>query len=867
MLKKCTSNIVLSLINNKEKNEKIQSKIKQKKNKNFITKNKNSEEKDNSQIKNTVLNKIIVKSNSITQNNNNELYLLNYKNKMSIKNSPIISKNNNKVIKDQSHLKSKIKTTFSNYYTDFVSKNNKSNLNLTEINSPGDDTGEISHFQFNNDTHEDTLPSNKIKYLGLYNTDSSQKINFNTCISNSHISSKDYSLLNKDSILISQNHGKNIENKKMSENSNKIIQKMKQQNSENKKKITSNKNLKHFETNIYKKSKNIIKSKKMDANSNRIDTKKNKNGKNKLNTKILLDNNIKNSNKKNNSGNKTSHDQHIFLSPIQKKINNIVVKMKSSSKKLNKINNNYLAHYNTTNSTLNKETKKIIFQIKENMKKQNFNNNSVLEQNKKQSISHALNKLNKNTNQTKNKFIKISLNTNINVFSYKDEPEINNLETDIYKLMNEHKELSPSLISENKTIEKDLDLQNNNSIIQKDKNLKDYFRAARNALKSMSHSLADASNSNNYKTHKNDILINNKTKIKKNKIEQKQIRDKDDDSNNCTIKKVPVFVGINIFPNQNNKHINISLLMNIFCNQTRNDIKKCILSFLNDKTIMYLSVINKQFYKSIRNIFYINIYNKICKNRNNNFIKKINDSLLYSISNKKSKINKSKLESIYESLCTQTSYLDIILNDLSRTFPNDSKFQKNSIYYNKLYNILTKYSNYNTIIGYAQGLNFLFANALYLFDDEKNAFFYIDGLIKRFGLENYLAEKNPQLSIEINKFSKLLYKYIPDIVNFFDEKLVNHEFFSTDWILTLFSNSMKSNNLFICWNFMIVFGWKFFYCFVIQILVYYKSLIFKTDENGLSQLMKNLLKTQNFNHDLYEIINKALAFMQENIIL
>ena len=699
---------------------------------------------------------------------------------MSIKNSSIISKNNNKVVKDQSHYKSKIKTTFSNYYTDFVSKNNKSNFNLTEINSPGDDTGEISHIQLNNETHEDTLPTNKIKYLGLYNTDSSQKINFNTCISNSHISSKDYSLLNKDSILISQNHENSNEN-----------QKMKPQNSETKKKITSNKNLKHFETNIYKKSKNIIKSKKMNANSNRIDVKKNKNGKNKLNTKIILDNN-KNYKKKNNSGNKTSHDQHIFLSPIQKKINNIVVKMKSSSKKLNKINNNYLSHYNTTNSTLNKETKKVIFQIKDNFKKQNCNNSSVMEQNKKQNISHALNKLNKNSNQTKNKFIKISLSTNINVFSYKDELEINNLETDIYKLMNEHKELSPSIISENKTIEKDLGLQNNNSIIQKDKNLNDYFRAARNALKSMSHSLADTTNSNNYKNQKNDILVNNKAKIKKNKMEQKSIREKDDDSNNCTIKKVPVFVGINIFPNQNNKHTNNSHLMNIFCNQTKKELKKCILSFLNDKTIMCLSVINKQFYKNIRNIFYTNIYNKICKNKNNNFIKKINESLLYSISNDL-KTNKSKLDSIYDSCSTQTSYLDIILNDLSRTFPNDIKFQKNSIYYNKLYNILTKYSNYNTIIGYAQGLNFLFANALYLFDDEKNAFFYIDGLIKRFGLENYLAEKNPQLSVEINKFSKLLYKYIPDIVKFFDEKLVNHEFFTTDWILTLFSNSMKSN--------------------------------------------------------------------------
>jgi hypothetical protein len=222
---------------------------------------------------------------------------------------------------------------------------------------------------------------------------------------------------------------------------------------------------------------------------------------------------------------------------------------------------------------------------------------------------------------------------------------------------------------------------------------------------------------------------------------------------------------------------------------------------------------------------------------------------------------------MYESFCNQTSYIDIILNDLSRTFPYDSKFKKNEVNYNKLYNILTKYSNYNPIIGYAQGLNFLFANALYLYDNEKNAFFYVDGLVKRFGLENYLAEKNSKLTLEINKFSKILSKYIPDIINYFEEKLINHEFFSTGWILTLFSNSMNYSNLFVCWNFMIIFGWKFFYCFVIEILIFYKNDILNTKENDLSQLMKNLLKTQKFNHDMSKIINNALIFMQKNIIL
>jgi hypothetical protein len=444
--------------------------------------------------------------------------------------------------------------------------------------------------------------------------------------------------------------------------------------------------------------------------------------------------------------------------------------------------------------------------------------------------------------------------------------------------MNQHKENSPTIISEDKSTEKDLYLGNNNNnnnnnnddnnkTLKNNKNLIDYFKTARKVLKNMSHSLINPSNSNNL-IYNSNLCNNNENKNIFNESSHISIRNKEDESNNYSIKRVPIFLRVNMFPQINARNMN-NFLDNIFCvkyeeKSKLNNVKKDVLNFLDDKSIMFLSCINKSFYKNIRIFFYKKISNKIYKN--NNFIKKINDSVIKIVS-KQLKKNKTQLESMYESFCNQTSYIDIILNDLSRTFPYDSKFQKNEVNYNKLYNILTKYSNYNPIIGYAQGLNFLFANALYLYDNEKNAFFYVDGLVKRFGLENYLAEKNSKLTLEINKFSKILSKYIPDITNYFEEKLINHEFFSTGWILTLFSNSMNYSNLFVCWNFMIIFGWKFFYCFVIEILIFYKNEILNTKENDLSQLMKNLLKTQKFNHDMSKIINNALIFMQKNIIL
>ena len=226
MLKKYTSNKVLLLMNNSDNNGNTHSETKIKKYKKPLNP-KNSEEKNNSQLKNSIFSKVIIKSNSII-NNNNEHFLLNYKNKMSIKNSPYFLKNNNQS-KNKNHLKTKIKTTFSNYYTDFIFKNNnKQNFNFTEINYGGEETDELSHIQLNNETNEDTLKTNKLKYLGFYNTDSTNKINFNTCINNSisNNNSKNYSPYRKGSIIISPNQNKKIskENKKMFDNSNKKYQ-------------------------------------------------------------------------------------------------------------------------------------------------------------------------------------------------------------------------------------------------------------------------------------------------------------------------------------------------------------------------------------------------------------------------------------------------------------------------------------------------------------------------------------------------------------------------------------------------------------------------------------------------------------------
>jgi hypothetical protein len=288
---------------------------------------------------------------------------------------------------------------------------------------------------------------------------------------------------------------------------------------------------------------------------------------------------------------------------------------------------------------------------------------------------------------------------------------------------------------------------------------------------------------------------------------------------------------------------------------------------LDQKSIAILSSINSIFRKNLRNIFFKNISKKIFSENKDIYIKKIIRSV-FKYSTFKTK-NKMEFKSIYESMkYPNQKYNDIINNDLLRTFPQDINFKEGKKYYNKLFNLLTCYSNYNRNIGYAQGLNFLFGNAIYLFSSEEEIFLFVDGFINFLELENVLGINNQKnLPEKINYISDILQKYIPDIISVFNEKFVKIEIFLTNWVLTIFSCSMKRYNLIIIWCFMILFGWKFFYCLIIQILKEYKTNIFTLNEVDLCNKMKKILFSNEFNENFNDIINKTFDFMKEHILL
>jgi hypothetical protein len=120
-----------------------------------------------------------------------------------------------------------------------------------------------------------------------------------------------------------------------------------------------------------------------------------------------------------------------------------------------------------------------------------------------------------------------------------------------------------------------------------------------------------------------------------------------------------------------------------------------------------------------------------------------------------------------------------------------------------------------------------------------------------------MKEKLNQIGILIQKNEKKVYDYL-------DKNYLDHEFFSANWTLTLMANSMKNKNLMIIWDYMIIFGWKFYYYFIITVLNFYENIIINSSQDDLPFLMKNLLNSKQFDLDFNNIINNTFYNMENH---
>ena len=305
-----------------------------------------------------------------------------------------------------------------------------------------------------------------------------------------------------------------------------------------------------------------------------------------------------------------------------------------------------------------------------------------------------------------------------------------------------------------------------------------------------------------------------------------------------------------------NKDFSNILLLNEDCFKT-------LFNFFDLTMLNTFTLLNKKYHNCFKKIISQKIKDKIIDFYSKN-IDKYNNNI---------KLNLMKISPLSKisPLLLHKKYIDLLLEnnnkydkeiqkDLTRTFPDNSSFKYGNPNYNKLYHLLTVYSLYNNKIGYAQGINFLVAHIILLFDKEEEAFVFLDALLQKFEFEKLLGLEN-ELHNKLNNIGQYLNKHCPEICKYLDGMKLNHEFFTTNWMITLFSNSMEEKYLFIIWDFLIIYGRKFFRYFLVSVLNTYKKNIMEEKQNKLTYFMKNLLRNDKFKQKFQEIINKTFELM------
>ena len=303
-----------------------------------------------------------------------------------------------------------------------------------------------------------------------------------------------------------------------------------------------------------------------------------------------------------------------------------------------------------------------------------------------------------------------------------------------------------------------------------------------------------------------------------------------------------------------------------------NNFIKIIFSFC-EKDINLLnkiSMISKDIYLIIKPLIYKILYTLInnCneKNKTKNRIK------LYLMKNYSSLINLSS-SILYikynELLFENNKYDNEIKKDLTRTFPDNILFKCGNICYNKLYHILIVYSNLNKNIGYVQGINFLAAHIINIFEDEKDELIFLDALINKLNLDKiFVINYNNKFYEKIsNSINSSIIQQIPKLYKYLFDVKLNIDFFTTSWILTLFSDSMDNEFLIIIWDYMIIFGWKFVKYFIVNILLIFENDILNTNQDNLTYIKKNILRNEKFKINFQKILRDTEEMLINNTII
>ena len=283
----------------------------------------------------------------------------------------------------------------------------------------------------------------------------------------------------------------------------------------------------------------------------------------------------------------------------------------------------------------------------------------------------------------------------------------------------------------------------------------------------------------------------------------------------------------------------------------KQSITNLLCSFLTGNDLYALCQVNKKFNEYTSTQIAFKTKHNIIHNRSISV--KLWETLLFP----QSSLTNVELHTTYNTYMNAHSlYKEQIIKDLKRTQPNN----KATLTLTKLQNVLNAYASFNGQIGYAQGMNFITAKLFHKYESEVTVFHALDALICLLNFKQVIGIHH-EIAKHLSSAGRAIERNVPRLFAYLNRNGINHEIFTANWIITLFSTALDNDVLYLVWDFIIIYKWKFIYCFIAGVLKVYEDDIMKVNVFEFSKVMKQLLKRNEVKRDIYRIINVTFAFM------
>ncbi|PWA02017.1 hypothetical protein BB558_001846 [Smittium angustum] len=128
-----------------------------------------------------------------------------------------------------------------------------------------------------------------------------------------------------------------------------------------------------------------------------------------------------------------------------------------------------------------------------------------------------------------------------------------------------------------------------------------------------------------------------------------------------------------------------------------------------------------------------------------------------------------------------------IIRDLDRTFPTHKYFKdENGPGQESLFSVLRSYSQFDTGLGYCQGLAFV-VGPLLLNMPEEDAFCVLERLMFSYGLRGHYTPNMESLQCRLYQLDRLIEEHLPALSKHFIKEGVRSTMYASQWFMTLFA--------------------------------------------------------------------------------